>query len=252
MSLADRRSRHGQAGSILIITLVVLVGIGTITAGLMTILQQRTVTLTEDIRMLRGLGVADSYRLALIDGRNDGDVQDDLDDSLPNDGFVDSDGDTYTGAIASSETSWGYRFIYNRNGVPGSGGGVPQSPPDGYDDSGTLKACKKDSTDCEFNAGQGKKPDPDDRVYFTDDTTLNFNPNADIELAGVIVNGDLSIVANPGEGQGNNAASLCVTERFDVGGEVNGLDELGDAPGDCKTPSSGLSGDVVWTFQTAD
>ena len=247
----DHTPRGRQTGSILIMTLVVLVGIGTITAGLMTILQQRAVTLTEDIRMLRGLGVADSYRLALIAGREDAQVQTDLGEALPGDAFVESDGTTYTGAIEAAANRWGYRFIYNRTGVPGSGGGeVPQTPPANYIDSGELKACKQDANDCGFN--NGSEPDPTDQVYFQGDTDIKFNPNADIELEGLIVNGNLTIEVSSGCGKGKNPCWLCVSDRFEVGGTITGLDDLNDPPQDCQTPSSGLNGNDEWTFQTAN
>jgi len=268
---------------------VVIAGIGAVTAGLLAILQQQTASLTEAVQMDRGIGVADSYRLALIDGRDSEDSKEDL-ELLIGDATLSGNGsNSFTAAVNRTDGRWGYRFIYNPNGVSEKGGGVPQELPEGYDKGKCVEACSGHENrggECKFtggtgldldngnregcdgtgNSGNGKgkgkgkgngngnsnQPSQPDKVYFKGDWTLDFNPNANIELEELIVTGDLTIVASPGQGQGNNAATLCVTERFDVGGEVNDLDELSDAQGDCKTPSSGLSGDVVWTFQTAD
>ena len=230
---------------------VVVAGIGAVTAGLLSILQQQAVSLTDAVLMDRGIGVADSYRLALIDGLDPEDSKDDLEELLRNAKVTIDGSDTYTATVRRADSRWGYQFIYNRNGVPGSGGGgVPQTPPVNYIDSGELKACKDDPNDCGFN--NGSEPDPTDQVYFQGDTDIKFNPNADIELEGLIVNGDLTIEVSSGCGQGKNPCWLCVSDRFEVGGTITGLDDLNDPPQDCQTPSSGPSGNDEWTFQTAN
>ena len=230
---------------------VVVAGIGAVTAGLLSILQQQAVSLTDAVLMDRGIGVADSYRLALIDGLDPEDSKDDLEELLRNAKVTIDGSDTYTATVRRADSRWGYRFIYNRTGVPGSGGGeVPQTPPANYIDSGELKACKQDANDCGFN--NGSEPDPTDQVYFQGDTDIKFNPNADIELEGLIVNGDLTIEVSSGCGKGKNPCWLCVSDRFEVGGTITGLDDLNDPPQDCQTPSSGPSGNDEWTFQTAN
>ena len=230
---------------------VVVAGIGAVTAGLLSILQQQAVSLTDAVLMDRGIGVADSYRLALIDGLDPEDSKDDLEELLRNAKVTIDGSDTYTATVRRADSRWGYQFIYNRNGVPGSGGGgVPQTPPVNYIDSGELKACKDDPNDCGFN--NGSEPDPTDQVYFQGDTDIKFNPNADIELEGLIVNGDLTIEVSSGCGKGKNPCWLCVSDRFEVGGTITGLDDLNDPPQDCQTPSSGPSGNDEWTFQTAN
>ena len=230
---------------------VVVAGIGAVTAGLLSILQQQAVSLTDAVLMDRGIGVADSYRLALIDGLDPEDSKDDLEELLRNAKVTIDGSDTYTATVRRADSRWGYQFIYNRNGVPGSGGGgVPQTPPVNYIDSGELKACKQDANDCGFN--NGSEPDPTDQVYFQGDTDIKFNPNADIELEGLIVNGDLTIEVSSGCGKGKNPCWLCVSDRFEVGGTITGLDDLNDPPQDCQTPSSGPSGNDEWTFQTAN
>ena len=76
--------------------------------------------------------------------------------------------------------------------------------------------------------------------------------DAIIERARLIVNGDLTIAVSAGCGQGNNPGGLCVSDRFEVGGTITGLDDLNDPPQDCQKPASGPGGNDEWTSQPAN
>ena len=236
----DHTPRGRQTGSILIMTLVVLVGIGTITAGLMTILQQRAVTLTEDIRMLRGLGVADSYRLALIAGRDDAQVQTDLGEALPGDAFVESDGTTYTGAIEAAANRWGYRFIYDPGGTS----------PGGDRDTVTNRQISGNATESFTNTDLIN-------LAVSGNATLTVTPNTTVVMTDPALSGNVDIIVESGATleltnpaiSGNvtfdikEGANVCIKGDSDINGNaVSGL---------TNTECSG-SGNDLWTFRLAN
>lgn len=265
--------RFRQQGSILLMAVVVIAGIGAIAAGLLAILQQQTVSLTESVQMNRGIGTADSYRLVLIDKalRNRtidtsliGSIKSDLGGLLEDADFPPLKNSEYSAAVSRIDDYWGYEFFYNQNGISSN---INGSLPESYDvirnntdesnavitnDNGSVEqnnevngsltvTVENDAIAKVTNRVKGSTTVTIERnatakvtnLDVKGSVTINVSSNAYVELGDQKISGTLSI--NIG-----SEATVCEAGKIEVTGQTSGL------PGE----SCALSGNDLWTFQS--
>ncbi|AUB78266.1 hypothetical protein BBH56_03555 [Spiribacter roseus] len=236
------RSQQGQStqqGSILLMAVVVIAGIGAVTAGLLAILQQQTVSLTEAVQMDRGIGVADSYRLALIDGRDSEGSSKDLKSLIDEAKLTDNGSNSYTATVDRADGRWGYRFIYDSSGIST---GRDLEKKDNIALSGNET---KSYTNVELvnPAVSGKVV----ILITTETTVIMTNPGLSGTVDLIVEDGAYLELVNPGI-SGNvrfdikENANVCIRGNPQISGNVSGLND---------TQCSG-SGNEVWTFQLAN
>ena len=257
MLLRIARPHQKQNGSILIMVVVVLSGIGAVTAGLLTILQQQTVTTVEEIRMMRGFGVADSYRLALLEGRDKEKIKSylELEISQAYSRLIVPDHDGYVGKVIRGDHGWGYKFRYNPDGVKYSG---PEGSGRINLDDLQSTLCKRKKVECEINGNSAEITlNPGSRNVYIDtleiDSKLIFNiePSSTISISKLIVKGNLEIQVGPGA----PSTDFCVTQLLDIDGNIVGENYIKRSNDGCEqkganvTKSDDTADDDKWTFK---
>jgi hypothetical protein len=236
------RSQQGQStqqGSILLMAVVVIAGIGAVTAGLLAILQQQTVSLTEAVQMDRGIGVADSYRLALIDGRDSEDSREDLELLIDGATLGRNGSNRFTAAVNREDGRWGHRFIYDSSGIS-TGGDLEKEKNIALSGNET-----KSYTNVEL---VNPAVSGDVVLIFTTETTVIMKNAGLSGNVDVIVQNRARLKLIDSDISGNVSfdikadANVCTKEDSEISGNVSGLND---------TQCSG-SGDEVWTFQPAN
>lgn len=197
---------RAQTGSVLIISLLLVVGVGVVAAGTVSVLQQNATTVRGDARLIQGTSVADSLRLALLAGRDADAVKDRLqNDTLYSSDLtaitLASDNAMYTGSVAFGDKRYGYRFMLNAG----------QSPPFA-DPVDRQEGCRDlgDRILCEWESITVSEP-----LIFSKDTVFSLDKNTEVAFAGPLVfEGDLTFSR-----QGNKR-SLCFTDAVAIVGDV--------------------------------
>lgn len=231
-----------QRGSLLVVAMIVVLGVGTISASMVNLIKQNAVSNSDEIRYLQGMGAADSMRLAHDKGLNINDVILDLRNNTDYQGgnahleMISNSGADWGVGYRRTEDSrrWGYRFRF----LNGTGGG--------YDNVNNIKECEisGDEIVCDkFNKGQAKKLSK--LVYFEEDTIIKLNPQTDLDFDDLIVEGDLTIEKN---NEGANNSTICVKNHFKVKGSFSDPDGLYNTSGGCE-PKKELTDVGKWTFK---
>ena len=218
---------------------VVIAGIGAVAAGLLAILQQQTVSLTEAVQMDRGIGVSDSYRLALIDGRDSEDSTEDLELLIDDAKLRENGSNSYTATVDRADGRWGYRFFYDSGGLSTDGdrttvenrrisGNVTES----FTNTELINPAVSGNVEMIIT--------PETTVVMTDPAVSGnvdfiLRTGAYLELIRPNISGKVSV-----DIQDN--ANVCIKGDADIRGNVSGLDDT-----ECSE-----SDDDVWTFQIAN
>ncbi|QGM21533.1 hypothetical protein GJ672_04115 [Spiribacter sp. 2438] len=212
-----------QRGAALVVALVAVTAVGGVAAGTSVLLQQNTQTSGEEVRMMQGTSIADSFRLAIFAGRNADNVRDDLEETMYAEGntLLSSDGSAHSGSTEAGGSRYGYEFI-----VGGSGDGSDEGAGSGaldWEDPLATNFCEVTNT----HGASGKKTitctwsehaTVENSWRFTDDDELtvifDLGNSNDVRFKSiVIVDGELDI-----RGQGNSG-QLCFEESVGITGD---------------------------------
>lgn len=167
--------RH-QRGAILATSLIAIAGVGVVAAGTVTILQQNAGDVSDSARMMQGTSVADSVRLAVLDGRNTDDLND-MYDGAGMDIQI-TNADTKSGSISVNGTEYGYRFRMGGGNGDSEGTGSVQwgSLQDGCP-PGSEASTSGDTLTCAWEQGDenGQWPSDSDRSAHTYSDPYRFS-----------------------------------------------------------------------------
>lgn len=202
ISLNATPSADRQRGSIVVIAMITVAGVGTIAASMVTALTQNGISNTEEIRSIEGAGVTDSMRLAVDEELDEDAVRNALtgNDLYKNgaatvEWFTNPANGTggYVGFVGGGADRYGYRFIttgFDTNAID-------------FKPGASLDGCSTDpstgTTSCQWN--NGNEPSVNEPYLFSSQTEITINPNTDVEFDGLLVfDGDVNIeLKNPSQ-----------------------------------------------------
>lgn len=182
-----------ERGSIVVIAMISIVGVSTVAASMVSTLNRSTVSASQNTKFVDGMGIADSLRMGVefLSNKDADDIARDVSDNAEGletlEAIETRDGKKGFDGLAGG-AGYGYRF-YTEN--PGIGGGST------FKSGENLKGCKKkgNTIECKWNKGQA--PDVDEPYRFSSNSTINLNPNAEVEFGDIVVfEGDVNIGPN--------------------------------------------------------